>query len=73
VNFQLILLGVAILSDHRVLKPTEGFPSVINTEIALVVAADASPATRRLAEVLAEFCSPPDPPRSVYTDAIPAA
>ena len=33
------------------LKPREGFPSVTNTEIALVVAADASPATRRLAEV----------------------
>jgi DNA-binding transcriptional LysR family regulator len=56
-----ILPDVAILSDHRVLKPTEGFPSVTNTEIALVVAADASPATRRLAEVLAEFCSSTDP------------
>jgi hypothetical protein len=49
------------LPDHRVLKPADGFPSVTNTEIALVAAADASPATRRLAEVLAEFCSSTDP------------
>jgi DNA-binding transcriptional LysR family regulator len=56
-----ILPEVAILPDHRVLKPADGFPSVANTEIALVAAADASPATRRLAEVLAEFCSSTDP------------
>jgi DNA-binding transcriptional LysR family regulator len=56
-----ILPEVAILPDHRVLKPADGFPSVTNTEIALVAAADASPATRRLAEVLAEFCSSTDP------------
>ena len=52
-----ILPEVAILSDHRVLKSTDGFPRITNTELALVAAADASPATRRLAEVLAEFCS----------------
>jgi DNA-binding transcriptional LysR family regulator len=56
-----ILPDVAILPDHSVLKPADGFPSVTNTEIALVVAADASPATRRLGEVLAEFCSFTDP------------
>src|SRR5207253_951629 len=56
-----ILPEVAILADHRVLKPADGFPSITNTEIALVVAAGASPATRRLAEVLAEFCSPANP------------
>jgi DNA-binding transcriptional LysR family regulator len=52
-----ILPEVAILADHRVLKKTEGFPAITNTELALVAAADASPATRRLAEILADFCS----------------
>jgi DNA-binding transcriptional LysR family regulator len=52
-----ILPEVAILPDHHVLKSTDGFPRITNTELALVAAADASPATRRLAEVLAEFCS----------------
>jgi hypothetical protein len=33
------------------------FPPITNTEIALVAAPNASPATRRLAEVLVEFCS----------------
>jgi DNA-binding transcriptional LysR family regulator len=56
-----ILPEVAILADHRVLKPTDGFPLVTNTEIVLVIAADAIPATRRLAEVLAEYCSSTDP------------
>jgi hypothetical protein len=49
------------LADHRVLKPTDGFPLVTNTEIVLVIAADASPATPGLAEVLAEYCSSTDP------------
>jgi DNA-binding transcriptional LysR family regulator len=52
-----ILPGVAILDDHRILTTKDGFPSITNTELALVVATDASPATRRLAEVLADFCS----------------
>ena len=52
-----ILPEVAILFDHRVLKSKDGFPRITNTELALVAAADASPATRRLAEVLAKFCS----------------
>jgi DNA-binding transcriptional LysR family regulator len=56
-----ILSEVAILADHRVLDEADGFPSITNTEIALVAAADASPATRRLADVLAEFCSSADP------------
>jgi DNA-binding transcriptional LysR family regulator len=56
-----ILPEVAILPDHRVIEPADGFPSITNTEIALVAAADASPATRRLAEVLADFCSTIDP------------
>jgi DNA-binding transcriptional LysR family regulator len=45
---------IAILSDHRVLKSMDGFPGIANTELALVAAADASPSSRRLAEVLAE-------------------
>ena len=56
-----ILPEVAILPDHRVLEPAEGFPSITNTEVALVAAVDASPATRRLADVLAEFCATTDP------------
>ena len=58
-----ILPKVAVLPEHRVLKASEGFPPVSSTEIALVAAADASPATRRLAEVLAAFCSTTDPRR----------
>lgn len=52
-----ILPEIAILSDHRVLKAADGFARITNTELALVAAADASSSTRRLAEVLAEFCS----------------
>ncbi len=52
-----ILQEVAVLSDHRVLGPKEGFPKLSNTEMALVVRPDAGPATRRLAGLLADFCS----------------
>jgi DNA-binding transcriptional LysR family regulator len=58
-----ILPEVAILPEHRVLKKSDGFPAITNTEIALVAAVDASPATRRLAEVLAEFCSAANSPK----------
>jgi hypothetical protein len=56
-----ILPDVAILADHRALRAEEGFPSVSNTELALVVAPDASPATRRLADLLADFCDAAEP------------
>jgi DNA-binding transcriptional LysR family regulator len=56
-----ILPETAILADHRVLAPKDGFPTIANTELALVVAPDASPATRRLADVLADFCDAADP------------
>jgi DNA-binding transcriptional LysR family regulator len=56
-----ILPQVAILADHRVIEPADGFPAITNTEVALVAAADPSPATRRLAEILADFCSTSDP------------
>jgi DNA-binding transcriptional LysR family regulator len=52
-----ILPQAAILSDHRVLRVREGFAKVPNTELALLAAPNASPATRRLADVLADFCA----------------
>jgi DNA-binding transcriptional LysR family regulator len=51
-----ILPDVAVLADHRVLGPKEGFPKLSNTEMALVVHPDASAATRHLAGLLADFC-----------------
>jgi DNA-binding transcriptional LysR family regulator len=53
-----ILPDVAILADHQILRVKDGFPFVGDTELALVAAPDASPATRRLADLLAEFCAP---------------
>jgi DNA-binding transcriptional LysR family regulator len=52
-----ILSDVSILPEHRVLGRRDGFPPIPNTELALVAAPDATPATRRLADVLAEFCT----------------
>jgi hypothetical protein len=49
------------LPHHRVLKRADGFPAVTNTEVALVAAPDASPTTRSLAGVLADFCASNDP------------
>jgi DNA-binding transcriptional LysR family regulator len=51
-----ILPEVAVLADHRVLGPKEGFAKLSNTEVALVIRPDATPATRRLAGLLADFC-----------------
>ena len=56
-----ILSEVAVLPDHRVLKKADGFPPITNTEVALVAAPNATPATLRLAEMLVEFCSSSDP------------
>jgi len=52
-----ILPEAAVLAAHRVFNRKDGFPSISNTEIALVAAPNASPATRRLAEILCEFCT----------------
>jgi DNA-binding transcriptional LysR family regulator len=52
-----ILPQAAILPAHRVLGAIDGFAKVPNTELALLAAPDASPATRRLADVLAHFCA----------------
>jgi DNA-binding transcriptional LysR family regulator len=56
-----ILPEASVLADHRVLGAKDGLPAIPNTELALVAAADASPATRRLADLLAEFCDAADP------------
>ena len=56
-----ILPEVAILREHRVLNTKDGFPVITNTEVALVAAPNASPATLRLAEILRDFCSTKDP------------
>jgi DNA-binding transcriptional LysR family regulator len=51
-----ILPEVAIQADHRTLTAKDGFEPIDKTEVALVVSPDASPATLRLADRLAEFC-----------------
>ena len=52
-----ILPDVAVLADHRVLGRRDGFPPIPNTELALVAAPEATPAARRLADLLADFCN----------------
>jgi DNA-binding transcriptional LysR family regulator len=56
-----ILPEAAMVADHRTLASKDGFPAITNTELALVAAPDASPATRRLADLLADFCNAADP------------
>ncbi|MBH5370289.1 LysR family transcriptional regulator [Bradyrhizobium glycinis] len=51
-----ILSEMAIQSDHRVLTAKDGFAPINRTEVALMASPDASPATLRLADRLAEFC-----------------
>jgi DNA-binding transcriptional LysR family regulator len=51
-----ILSDIAIQADHRVLTVKDGFSPIDRTEVALVASPEASPATLRLAERLAEFC-----------------
>src|SRR5258705_302248 len=52
-----ILSEIAIQADHRVLTAKDGFAPIDKTEVALVASPDASPATLRLADRLAAFCS----------------
>ena len=52
-----ILSEMAIQSDHRVLTARDGFKPIDRTEVALVASPDASAATLRLADRLAEFCN----------------
>ena len=56
-----ILAEVAILPEHRRLGKADGFPPITDTEVALVAAPDASPATHRLAALLVDFCDGGDP------------
>ena len=51
-----ILSEIAIQADHRVLTAKDGFKPIDKTEVALMASPDASPATLRLADRLAEFC-----------------
>jgi DNA-binding transcriptional LysR family regulator len=51
-----ILSEMSIQADHRVLTARDGFSPIDRTEVALVASPEASPATLRLAERLAEFC-----------------
>ena len=52
-----ILSEMAIQADHRVLTAKDGFSPIDRTEVALVASPDASPATLRLADRLADFCN----------------
>jgi DNA-binding transcriptional LysR family regulator len=52
-----ILSEMAIQADHRVLTAKDGFAPIDRTEVALVASPEASPATLRLADRLAEFCN----------------
>jgi DNA-binding transcriptional LysR family regulator len=51
-----ILSDMSIQADHRVLTAKDSFAPIDKTEVALVASPDASPATLRLADRLAEFC-----------------
>jgi DNA-binding transcriptional LysR family regulator len=51
-----ILSEMSIQADHRVLTAKDGFKPIDKTEVALMASPDASPATLRLADRLAEFC-----------------
>jgi DNA-binding transcriptional LysR family regulator len=51
-----ILSDMSVQGDHRVLTAKEGFAPIERTEIALMASPNASPATLRLADRLAEFC-----------------
>jgi DNA-binding transcriptional LysR family regulator len=51
-----ILPDMAIQADHRRLTAKDGFAPIDKTEVALLASPDASPATLRLADRLAEFC-----------------
>jgi DNA-binding transcriptional LysR family regulator len=51
-----ILSEMAIQADHHVLTAKDGFAPIDKTEVALLACPNASPATLRLADRLAEFC-----------------
>ncbi|GLH78647.1 transcriptional regulator [Bradyrhizobium sp. SSBR45G] len=51
-----ILSEMSVQAEHRVLTAREGFAPIDRTEVALLASPNASPATLRLADRLAEFC-----------------
>jgi DNA-binding transcriptional LysR family regulator len=50
-----ILPDLAVTPEHRIVD-AQGFTPIENTEIALVVSESASPAARKVAELIAGFC-----------------
>ncbi|MET0220245.1 MAG: LysR substrate-binding domain-containing protein [Tardiphaga sp.] len=52
-----IMPEIAVQAEHRILTAADGFAPIDETEMALVAAPEASPATLRLADRLAEFCT----------------
>jgi DNA-binding transcriptional LysR family regulator len=52
-----VLPEIAILAEHQAFGLKHGFPTFDDTELALVAAPNATPATRRLATHLVEFCN----------------
>ncbi|UGY00169.1 LysR substrate-binding domain-containing protein [Bradyrhizobium quebecense] len=51
-----ILSEMSIQAEHRVLTAKDGFAPIERTEVALIAAPEANPATLRLADRLAEYC-----------------
>lgn len=51
-----ILSEIAIQPTHRVLSAKDGFAPIAKTEVALMATPEASPATLRIADLLANFC-----------------
>jgi DNA-binding transcriptional LysR family regulator len=52
-----ILPDMAILSDHKPLSESDGFPPIESTELALVASFGISPGARSLAEILIAYCN----------------
>jgi len=58
-----ILPDLAVTPEHRIVE-TDGFAPIDMTEIALVVSESASPAARKVAELIADFCNSVRPSRA---------
>jgi DNA-binding transcriptional LysR family regulator len=52
-----ILSEMGILPEHRIIDASDGFRPIMKTELALVATDNASEATRRLADLLVDFCA----------------
>jgi DNA-binding transcriptional LysR family regulator len=51
-----ILPDVAVMPEHRIVD-ANGFTPIVHTELALVVSETASPAARKVAELIADLCN----------------